>query len=97
MKLRLPISTKYDSPIFEAIAMQIVVGLFSGMILDGGVAAQFCGVALVAFWGGAAVLICRHHRSPSTVDLTLIRIGYLLVIAIAIFVAPWVWHMRGVL
>jgi hypothetical protein len=56
-RLPLPISQKYDSPIFEAVALQIVLGILSALILDGGRVAQICGIALVAFWTGAAVLI----------------------------------------
>jgi hypothetical protein len=96
MKLPLPISAKYDSPIYEALAIQIILGLLSFLILDGGAIAQICGIALVAFWGGAAVLIWRHPQSPSKLDLSLVRVGYLPVIAITIFLAHWVWHLRGI-
>jgi hypothetical protein len=96
MRLRLPISDRYDSPIFEAVAIQVILSLLSLLILDGGAVAQICGIALVAFWGGAAVLIWRHPQSPSRLDLSLIRIGYLPVVAITLFLAYWVWHLRGV-
>jgi hypothetical protein len=92
----LPISQKYDSPIFEAVAIQIILGLLGLMILDGGVIAQICGIALVAFWGGAAVLIWRHPQSPSRVDIELIRFGYLPLIIISFFLVGWIWHLRGV-
>lgn len=96
-RLALPISTKYDSPIFEAVAIQIVLGLLGFMILDGGAIARICGIALLAFWGGAAVLIWRHPQSPSRVDIELIRFGYLPLIVISYFLACWVWHLRGLL
>ena len=97
MKLRLPISAEYDSPIFQAVALQIILGLLSFMILDGGAVAQICGIALLAFWGGAAVLIWRHPQSPSKLDLSLIRVGYLPVIVITLFLGHFVWHLRGAL
>ena len=97
LKLRLLISQKYDSPIFEAIGLQLVICLLSSLILDGGGIAQFCGVALVAFWGGAATLICRNPQSPSKLDLQLIRFGYFAILLIAFFLVPWIWHLRGVL
>jgi hypothetical protein len=96
-RLPLPISPKYDSPIFEAVAIQIVLGLLGLMILDGGVIAQLCGIALVAFWGGAAVLIWRRPQSPSRVDIELIRFGYLPLIVISYFLVGWIWHLRGLL
>jgi hypothetical protein len=96
IRLALPISPKYDSPIFEALALQIVLGLVSLLILDFGMVAQVCGIALVAFWGGAAVLIWRHPQSPSRADLELIRFGYLLVVVITYILVGWIWHLRGV-
>jgi len=92
----LPISSKYDSPIFEALAIQIALGLLSFLVMDFGTVAQICGIALVAFWGAAAVLIWRHPQSPSPTDLELIRFGYLLVVVISFFLVGWIWHLRGV-
>jgi hypothetical protein len=96
MRLPLPISLKYDTCIFEAVGLQLVLGLLSLLILDGGRVAQMCGIALAAFWSGAVVLIWRHPQSPSRLDLELIRFGYLPVAVIAFFLAGWIWHLRGV-
>lgn len=95
MKRRLPISPKYDSAIFEAVAIQVALGVL--VLLDGGRVAQVFGIALVAFWPGAAVLIWRRAKTPSRVDLELIRFGYLAVLFIAFFVVTGVWKLRGVL
>ena len=95
LRYRLPISKEYDSPIFEAVALQIVLGLLSLLILDGGTVARICGIALVAFWAGAGLLIYRRPTSPSRLDLQLIRFGYLPVVVIAFFLVQWIWHLRG--
>ena len=97
LRLPLAISPKYDSPIFEAVAIQIILGLLGLLILDGGAIALVCGIALVAFWGGAAVLIWRHPQSPSRVDIEFIRFGYLPLVVMSYFLACWIWHLRGVL
>ena len=94
---RLPISQKYDTAIYEAVVLQILLGLLAYMILDGGGIAQICGIALVAFWGGAVVLIWRHPQSPSRTDIELIRFGYLPLIIVSGFVSGGVWNLRGVL
>jgi hypothetical protein len=94
---RLPISPKYDSPIFEAVALQIVLGLLAMLILDGGGIAQICGIALLAFWSGAVVLIWRHPQSPSRFDIEVIRFGYFPAILVSFFLSVWIWHLRGVL
>jgi len=94
---RLPISATYDRAIYEAVALQSLLGLLALMILDGGGIAQICGIALVAFWGGATVLIWRHPESPTRADIELIRFGCLPLIIISGFLSGIVWHLRGVL
>lgn len=91
----LPISPAYRKPVFQAVALQVVIGLFSLMILDGGTTAQICGIALVAFWGGAVVLIWRRPQSPTQTDLALIRFGYLPLTMLAFFLAHFIWSVRG--
>jgi len=93
----LPISQKYDSPIFEAVALQLVLGFLALMILDGGGLAQICGIALVAFWGGTIVLIWRHPQTPSRFDIEVIRFGYLPLFFVSYLLSCWIWHLRGVL
>jgi len=83
VNLPLPISAAYRSPIFEAVGIQVVVGLLSALILDDGTAARICGVAIVAFWAGVAALIARRLSSPSRVDIFLVRFGFLPVVVLA--------------
>ena len=94
---RLPVSPKYDSPMFEAVALQIVLGILALLLIDPVGIAQVCGIALLAFWGGAVVLIWRHPQSPSRLDIELIRFGYFPVILVSFFLSVWIWHLRGVL
>lgn len=95
MKYSLPISPKYQSPIFETVAIQIVLGIFSLQIIDGGDCARICGIALVAFWGGATVLIWRRPQTPTKIDIQLIRFGFLPVAVLAFFLVNFIWHLRG--
>jgi hypothetical protein len=64
--------------------------------MDFGTVAQICGIALVAFWGGAVVLVWRHPQCPSRLDLGLIRFGYLPVVVMTFFLVAWIWHLRGI-
>jgi hypothetical protein len=91
----IPISQSYRSPIFEALALQTIIGVVALMILDGGGIAQICGIALLAFWSGVATLIVRHPQNPTATDLSAIRIGYIAVVAITPFIAGAVWALRG--
>jgi hypothetical protein len=94
MTYSLPITSSYRRPIFQALTLQVPVGLFSLMILDGGDCARMCGIALLAFWGGAAVLIWRRPQTPAKTDLALIRLGYGLVVAMAFVLVPAIWAAR---
>ena len=95
MNYCLPISESYRSAIFDAVKLQVVLGVLSLMILDGGDCAHISGAALLAFWGGGVVLIWRHPRTPTRIDIQLIRFGYLPVFAITFVLIHLVWVAKG--
>lgn len=86
----------WRKPIFEAVALQALLGLLSMLILDGGTTARICGIALVAFWGGVTVLIWRRPQSPTRTDIKLIRLGYLPLVILVFFLVHYIWRARGV-
>src|SRR5215471_21031644 len=92
MRKTVPISDRYRGVIFDALALQIVIGFMSLMILDGGVCAQICGAALLSFWGGATVMILRRPKLPTKLDLQLLRFGYFPVLVLAGSLLHFVWH-----
>ena len=89
------ISPSYKRPIGTAVVVQAIIALLASLILDGGTVARICGIALVAFWGGVAVLIWRRPHNPTKTDLALIQLGYFLVAGIAWFLVLWIWDLRG--
>lgn len=80
-----------------AVAIQASVLFCSGALLDGGMLAQICWMALVPYWAGVLLLVWRRPRQPTRLDLALVRIGYLPLIIITMFLVPLIWHLRGVL
>ena len=92
----MPISPSYRKPVFEAFALQALLGLLSTLVLDGGTTARICGIALVAFWTGVAVLIWRRPESPIQTDIELLRFGYLPLVVIAFLLVHYIWTLRGV-
>jgi hypothetical protein len=96
MSYSLPISPSYRKPIFEAVGLQVLLGFLSLLILDGGTIARICGIAVVAFWGGAAVLIWRRPQSPTRTDILLLRFGYVPVVVIAFLLVYFIWTMGGI-
>jgi len=95
MNYSLPISPSYRKAVFEAAALQVLLGLLSALLLDGGTMARICGIALVAFWGGAIVLIWRRPLFPSRTDIEFVRFGYLPVVVIAFFLVHFISQIRG--
>ncbi len=92
----LPISPSYRRPVFEAVGLQVLLGMLSLLILDGGTTARICGIALVAFWSGAALLIWRRPQSPTRTDIALLRFGYLPAVVSAFFLVQFICRVRGV-
>jgi hypothetical protein len=83
MNVSLPISPAYRKPIFESVGLQALMCVLSGLLLDRGDTARICGIALIGFWVGAAMLIWRRPHSPTRKDIELLRFGYLPLVVIA--------------
>ena len=77
------ISPTYDRVIRKTLVAQVVVGCLAALMLDGGTTARVVGVAVVAFWLGAAVVILRRPHEPTKLDLVIIHWGFWIVLAIA--------------
>src|SRR5437870_10687897 len=76
MRITLPIAASYRRAIFDALVLQVVLGALSMMLLDGGRVAHTTGIAVLAFWSGAALIIIRRPTAPTSTDLFLIRFGF---------------------
>ena len=96
MGTSLRISQSYRRPVFEAVGVQVLLGVLGLLNLDGGTTARICGIALIAFWAGAVVLVLRRPLSPTRMDIALIRFGYLPLLVVAFFLIHLIWTMRGV-
>ena len=79
-----------------ALVSQVVVGVFLGLLLDGGQMLVFWVVSMIAFWGGVLARLVRGGVL-TRVDRALIRGGIFLVFPITVVVMVAVWHWRGVL
>ncbi|MFO0947361.1 MAG: hypothetical protein U1D30_15730 [Planctomycetota bacterium] len=55
---------------------QMVVGMFSLLLLDGGVGARVSGTAILGYWIGAGVVLCRRHRILTQSDLLILKRGF---------------------
>jgi hypothetical protein len=96
MKSYAYIATPLPGAVTFALVQQAAVIFLSLLVLDGGVMAQVCLYAFVAFWGGTGLLIARRGAAAlSRLDLGLIRGGYVPVCIISFFLTHWIWSLRG--
>jgi len=70
------ISPTYDHVIRKSLTAQVVVGVLAALMLDGGTTARVVGVAVLAFWLCATMVIMRRPDEPTKIDLTIMRWGF---------------------
>jgi len=92
----LPISPSYRGPLFQTVAWQVGLGVFSGLVFDGGILARICLIASITFWAGALVVICRRPQSPTKTDLKFLKDGYLPLMLVATALVFGVRKMKGI-
>jgi hypothetical protein len=77
------ISPAYDCVVRKSLIAQAIVGVLAALMLVGGITARVVGVAVVAFWLCAAVVIVRRPHKPTKLDLAIIHWGFWPLLAIA--------------
>ncbi|MBU8902309.1 MAG: hypothetical protein KOO69_06185 [Victivallales bacterium] len=87
---------KYKKAIFFSLAYQMVLLLFSAMILDGGQCGQYMLVSMAGFWVSVIVLIIRKPWSPSKKDIFYIKWGFFLILFFVPLIMKFTWMLRGI-
>ncbi len=83
-----PISSVYWPPMRTALLQQNITIILAALVLDQGQAISMATIAIVAYWLAFGVLVFRRPRSPTEGDTSLIRYGFLLILAAIILVGP---------
>ena len=91
------VAPSYRRAVLVSAVLQVAVLFGSGLVLDFGALAQICWMALAPYWIGVFLVVWRRPQQPTRFDLALIRVGYLSVVAVTLFLAPLIWRLRGVL
>jgi len=91
----LPLSPAYRQAVKVAIVLQVIATLFLLTILDEGMLAKVGGAAMIGFWIGAAVVMLRRPRNPSSLDLLYVRWGYIAMLIVGIACMPSMGALRG--
>lgn len=81
----------------SALCQQIVIFTLAAMILDGGVVAEVCVFAILAFWVGVAVMYFRRQGAFTKLDLLFVEAATVPLTVAAVFLSVAIWRARGVM
>ena len=84
---KLPLSEDYRRPIRVALSQQIAIAIFCLLLLDGGQMAKLCGIVILGFWLGAALVMIRRPSTPTEADKTLIQYAFVPLFAVSVVIA----------
>jgi hypothetical protein len=87
-------SGQFDRPIRLALMQQVPIAILCLLMLDFGVSARICAVAMIGFWSGVLFLMARRHAAPSKTDLVFVQWGFIPILLVSILLGRlWVsWH-----
>ena len=86
MSFTVRISHSYEKSIRLAIILQVVLGVFTLLLLDGGRSSQILGVAVLSHWLLTVIIVCRRPLTPTKLD-TMIVSSFCLAAFIAVQIA----------
>src|SRR4030081_2979945 len=89
------VSPQYTAAFRQALLWQSLFFFFTALMLDHGRANQYVFVAVLAHWLAMVVIVFRRPQSPTRVDLLVCRLGFPLVLAMTVWLAPSVWRYVG--
>ena len=90
------INESYKKVIFSAFALQVILLVFSRLILDGGDRFKIVFIGALAFWTSVYVLIRRNPDKPTKFDLEYIKWGPFLLAVATYIIVHIAWAIRGV-
>ncbi len=84
----LTLSVQYRDVIRFALYQQVPWAILCTLLLDGGRVARICGVAMLGFWAGVALIMARRPVLPTRWDLRYVRWGFWPVFALLLLIEP---------
>jgi hypothetical protein len=86
---------QYGAAVKDALVVQGVFGVLTGLMLDGGRSFKFFTVALMGHWLTILLIIGRRPMSPTKFDIFCIRWGLVFAMLLVGVIAPAVWSIIG--
>lgn len=76
----------------DTIIIQAILLILSGLILDGGLCAQFVLFASLLWWIGCAFILVRRPKSTTPTDVVFLKLGFLILLPVVVLSLPlWGW------
>jgi len=91
----LALSPEYNRSLRVGAILAVTVSVLACLVLDGGLTAQITLMAVLAYFGGVALMVVRRPQAPTATDLWLLRWGFLpLWLAVQVS-ARFAWYWLG--
>ena len=81
----------------SAFCQQLAIFALAATILDGGLIAEVCVFAMLAFWIGVAIIYFRRRGAFTKADLIFVEAATVPLAVLAAFLCLAVWRARGVM
>jgi hypothetical protein len=88
-------SPEYNGTFIAVLIQHAVLGVLAGMIMDNGEVGNIAGCSVIAYWILFAVIIIRRPKNPTKGDILVVKLGPLILFAIAVVLVPFVWSFQG--
>ena len=88
-------SPRYCPAVKDALVLQTIIGILTGLMLDGGGTFGVFQVAFLGQWLGILLIVFRRPQSPTRTDLLFIRFGIVILLFLAGAITPFIWSMIG--
>ena len=79
------VAAEYIDALKLSALAQVLLGLFSAMVLDGGRLFIFWIAFTVVFWVMTVIMVLRRPVEPTDTDIKIVKYGYAVVFGITIF------------
>jgi len=87
----------YSDSLKLSVLIQLPLFVFAAMLLDGGQMLRGVAIAAAGYWVGAVLIMVRRPKSPTQVDLDLVKYGFVLTCGCVTIIAVAVTVTRATL
>ncbi len=93
----LSLSKDYRSALQPSVVLQIIIGLGAAIAIDGGASFELWWRPMAAYYGCFIVMVFRRPNTPTKLDLTLVKWGFVLLIPCTFIFSVLIWRWMGVI